>query len=223
MRRGKGDMLLMCLLSTHAWHRILLELVLQVVKTSPPSLQDGRKLGYGAMHGIPMVATSPVRAHEAGGGPPGGPGGPVGSPVDIHSYEPPWKQLTDFAMHSDLERLNPGAPHFQHLVNQMHGYHPDMGPPPPGHPAHHPDLGPPPPPPPGPPGEPGPFPDGPAPPPGPGMPPPPTSGAPSVAPANAPPPDADLSYLESTAGPADLTPPDGLLTPPQPDPSANPL
>jgi len=79
---------------------------------------DGRKLGYGAMHGIPMVATSPVR-HES----------PVGmNPVEIHSYEPPWKALTDFALHTDLDRLNnAGGPQFQHLVNQMHGY-PDMPP-----------------------------------------------------------------------------------------------
>ena len=80
--------------------------------------QDGRKLGYGPMHGIPMVATSPVR-HDSPVGGPGG-GGPGG--VDIQSYEPPWKALTDFALHTDLDRgLNPNAanPHFQHLVNQV--------------------------------------------------------------------------------------------------------
>lgn len=67
-------------------------------------------MGYGAMHGIPMVATSPVR-HES----------PVGmNPVEIHSFEPPWKALSDFALHTDLDRLNPNAPHFQHLVNQVH-------------------------------------------------------------------------------------------------------
>jgi hypothetical protein len=78
------------------------------------------------MHGIPMVATSPVR-HES----------PVGiNPVEIHSYEPPWKALTDFALHTDLDRLPPpppggggppgppvsgppGGPQFQHLVNQV--------------------------------------------------------------------------------------------------------
>ena len=67
-------------------------------------------MGYGAMHGIPMVATSPVR-HES----------PVGmNPVEIQSYEPPWKQLTDFALHTDLDRLHPNtSPHFQHLVNQV--------------------------------------------------------------------------------------------------------
>ena len=63
------------------------------------------------MHGIPMVATSPVR-HES----------PVGmNPVEIHSYEPPWKALTDFALHTDLDRLNNagGPQQFQHLVNQV--------------------------------------------------------------------------------------------------------
>jgi len=88
---------------------------------------DGRKLGYGGMNGIPMVATSPVRHHNS----------PVMNPVEIHSYEPPWKALTDFALHTDLDRLNNGPPppvggQFQHLVNQMHGY-PDM--PPGDHPA----------------------------------------------------------------------------------------
>ncbi len=61
------------------------------------------------MHGIPMVATSPVR-HES----------PVGmNPVEIQGYEPPWKVLADFALHTDLDRLNPNTPHFQHLVNQV--------------------------------------------------------------------------------------------------------
>merc|ERR1719445_82564 len=97
-------------------------------------------MGYGAMHGIPMVATSPVR-HDSPVGGPGGVGGPgnPGPGVDIQSYEPPWKALTDFALHTDLDRLNGPPPHgqFQHLVNQMHGY-PDMPPgdhplPPPPH------------------------------------------------------------------------------------------
>jgi insulin gene enhancer protein ISL-1 len=68
-------------------------------------------MGYSSMHGIPMVATSPVR-HES----------PVGmNPVEIHSYEPPWKALTDFALHTDLDRLHgpPPPPQFQHLVNQV--------------------------------------------------------------------------------------------------------
>ncbi|GLG98736.1 Insulin gene enhancer protein isl-1 [Gryllus bimaculatus] len=91
--------------------------------------KGGRQLGYGGMQGIPMVASSPVR-HES----------PLGvSPIEVQTYQPPWKALSDFALHTDLERLDPGAPPFQHLVNQMHGY--DLhGPPPPPH-----ELGPPPP------------------------------------------------------------------------------
>lgn len=73
------------------------------------SLQDGRKLGYGGMQGIPMVASSPVR-HES----------PLGlNPIEVHSYQPPWKALSDFALHTDLDRLDPAAPPFQHLVNQV--------------------------------------------------------------------------------------------------------
>ncbi|XP_055600990.1 insulin gene enhancer protein isl-1 isoform X1 [Uranotaenia lowii] len=79
--------------------------------------KEGRKLGYG-MQGIPMVASSPVR-HD--------------SPLNLHglevtSYQPPWKALSDFALHSDLDGngvINPHTPAFQHLVNQMHGY--DVG------------------------------------------------------------------------------------------------
>lgn len=77
--------------------------------------QDGRKLGYGAMQGIPMVASSPVR-HDS----------PIGvHPLEVQAYQPPWKALSDFALHSDLEQ--PHQPAFQQLVNQMHGY--DLPPP----------------------------------------------------------------------------------------------
>jgi len=100
--------------------------------------KDGRKIGYGGMQGIPMVATSPVR-HES-------PIGPL-NPVDIHGYQPPWKALSEFALHTDIDRLDPNGPQFQHLVGQMHGY-PELLPPgmrlPPGvpHGPPHPDFGP---------------------------------------------------------------------------------
>lgn len=80
---------------------------------SPHPTQEGRKLGYG-MQGIPMVASSPVR-HD--------------SPLNMHglevtAYQPPWKALSDFALHSDLDSngaINTHTPAFQHLVNQV-GY-----------------------------------------------------------------------------------------------------
>ncbi|BES91102.1 insulin gene enhancer protein, partial [Nesidiocoris tenuis] len=60
------------------------------------------------MQGIPMVASSPVR-HES----------PLGmNPIEVTSYQPPWKALSDFALHTDLDRLDPSAPPFQHLVSQ---------------------------------------------------------------------------------------------------------
>ncbi|XP_057323040.1 insulin gene enhancer protein ISL-1 isoform X2 [Microplitis mediator] len=74
--------------------------------------KDGRKLGFGGMHGIPMVASSPVR-HES----------PIGmTPLEVQAYQPPWKSLSDFVMHTDLDRMDPNAPSFHHLVSQMHGY-----------------------------------------------------------------------------------------------------
>ncbi|VVC25610.1 Hypothetical protein CINCED_3A013622 [Cinara cedri] len=82
--------------------------------------KDGRKMGYGSMQGIPMVASSPVR-HDS----------PLGmNQIEVQSFQPPWKALSEFALHSDLDRVDTNQPHFQQLVNQMHGY--DIhGPPPP--------------------------------------------------------------------------------------------
>lgn len=58
-----------------------------------------------------MVASSPVR-HD--------------SPLNMHglevtAYQPPWKALSDFALHTDLDNgvVNPHTPAFQHLVNQV--------------------------------------------------------------------------------------------------------
>jgi len=71
--------------------------------------QDGRKLGFGGMHGIPMVASSPVR-HES----------PIGmTPLEVQAYKPPWEALSEFALHTDLERLDPNAPSFHHLMSQV--------------------------------------------------------------------------------------------------------
>lgn len=71
--------------------------------------QEGKRLGYGSMQGIPMIASSPVR-HES----------PLGmNPVEVQSYQPPWKALSDFALHTDLDRIDTGAPPFQQLVNQV--------------------------------------------------------------------------------------------------------
>lgn len=75
-------------------------------------LQDGRKLGFGGMHGIPMVASSPVR-HESSIGM---------TPLEVQAYQPPWKALSDFALHTDLDRLDPNNPSFHHLVSQVINY-----------------------------------------------------------------------------------------------------
>ena len=94
-------------------------------------IKDGRKLGFGSMQGIPLIASSPVRHGEsspsggggggvAGGGGNGGSGGGGGiNPVEVHAFAPPWKALAEFALHNDLERIDPSAPHFQQLINQV--------------------------------------------------------------------------------------------------------
>lgn len=54
-----------------------------------------------------MVASSPVR-HDS----------PIGvHPLEVQPYQPPWKALSDFALHADLEQ--PHQPAFQQLVNQV--------------------------------------------------------------------------------------------------------
>lgn len=54
-----------------------------------------------------MVASSPVR-HDS----------PIGVlPLEVQAYQPPWKALSDFALHADLEQ--PHQPAFQQLVNQV--------------------------------------------------------------------------------------------------------
>lgn len=72
--------------------------------------KDGRPLSLGALRGVPMVASSPVR-HEGSASP---------QPLEVHAYQPPWKALAEYAMHP--QDVDPSTPHFQHLVNQMHGY-----------------------------------------------------------------------------------------------------
>lgn len=63
------------------------------------------------MPGVPMVATSPMR-HDLANTAVSPSGQP--HPVDVHSYEPPWKALCDFALHSDLDR-----PGYNHLVTEV--------------------------------------------------------------------------------------------------------
>ena len=68
------------------------------------------------MAGVPMVATSPMR-HDMSSTAISPNGQPGIHPADIHSYEPPWKALCDFALHSDLDR-----PGYNHLVNEVSNY-----------------------------------------------------------------------------------------------------
>ena len=67
------------------------------------------------MAGVPMVATSPMR-HDLSTAAISPNGQPI-HPVDVHAYEPPWKALCDFALHSDLDR-----PGYTHLVNEVSAF-----------------------------------------------------------------------------------------------------
>ncbi|RVE40528.1 hypothetical protein evm_014821 [Chilo suppressalis] len=70
--------------------------------------KEGRRLGYMSL-GVPLVAGSPVR-HEAAGA----------LPLEVTAYQPPWKALSDFALHADLDRAPHHSAAFHHLVNQDH-------------------------------------------------------------------------------------------------------
>ncbi|BFZ01536.1 hypothetical protein BsWGS_04574 [Bradybaena similaris] len=76
------------------------------------------------LQGVPMVASSPVR-HEP-------PVGMQGTPVEVQSYQTPWKALSEFAMQGDMDQ--PHAP-FQQLMSSFD--HMDHGLP---SPPHHPEM-----------------------------------------------------------------------------------
>ncbi|KAJ6669925.1 hypothetical protein lerEdw1_000474 [Lerista edwardsae] len=62
--------------------------------------QPNDKTNIQGMTGTPMVAASPER-HD---------GGLQANPVEVQSYQPPWKVLSDFALQSDIDQ-----PAFQQL------------------------------------------------------------------------------------------------------------
>ncbi|XP_059550987.1 insulin gene enhancer protein ISL-1 isoform X1 [Myotis daubentonii] len=68
--------------------------------------QPSDKANIQGMTGTPMVAASPER-HD---------GGLQANPVEVQSYQPPWKVLSDFALQSDIDQ-----PAFQQLVNFSEG------------------------------------------------------------------------------------------------------
>ncbi|XP_018495428.1 insulin gene enhancer protein ISL-1 [Galendromus occidentalis] len=87
-----------------------------MMKQMQQSEKDGRQLSLGALRGVPMVATSPVR-HEPGQG-------QLSQALDIQAYQAPWKTLSEYAISHPDSDLDPNSPQFRQLVNQMHGYDP---------------------------------------------------------------------------------------------------
>ncbi|CRL00810.1 CLUMA_CG014062, isoform A [Clunio marinus] len=75
--------------------------------------KEMKQIGYGRMHGVPLIATSPVRNDE--------------SPINLHgfevtSFQPPWKMISDLAMHADsknnqMHQMH--SPAYQDIVNQI--------------------------------------------------------------------------------------------------------
>lgn len=144
----------------------------QLTISHPTAPQDGRHFaGMTVLHGVPMVASSPVQyddhstlsagtpgqqpasgnpntgagrmlelqtasqqqqqqqqqEEEAAGGHYGEPHSPAS--VDIHGYQPPWKNLLEYAhQHQQQQapgsgpaeaRLNPASPRYQQLMGQV--------------------------------------------------------------------------------------------------------
>uniref|UniRef100_A0A8C9FJM8 ISL LIM homeobox 1 n=1 Tax=Pavo cristatus TaxID=9049 RepID=A0A8C9FJM8_PAVCR len=91
-------------LSSGLWFRGYMN-QLRSRRTKPVWMQS-RKKNIQGMTGTPMVAASPER-HD---------GGLQANPVEVQSYQPPWKVLSDFALQSDIDQ-----PAFQQLVNFSEG------------------------------------------------------------------------------------------------------
>lgn len=58
--------------------------------------------------GTPLVAGSPIRHDNT----------VQGNPVEVQTYQPPWKALSEFALQSDLDQ-----PAFQQLVSTIPSSH----------------------------------------------------------------------------------------------------
>jgi len=73
--------------------------------------KEMKQIGYGRMHGIPLIAASPIRNEES----------PVNlQSFDVTSFQPQWKMISDLAMNADLK--NNGmmhSPAYQDIVNQV--------------------------------------------------------------------------------------------------------
>lgn len=63
--------------------------------------QHSDKTNLQGLTGTPLVAGSPIR-HDTT---------VQGNPVEVQTYQPPWKALSEFALQSDLDQ-----PAFQQLV-----------------------------------------------------------------------------------------------------------
>ena len=76
-------------------------------------------MDYSGMSGIPLIAREPTGAGVAAAVMQGGL--PMDAAhADIHAYEAPWKALCDFALHSDLDKINmANNPHYGQLVSQV--------------------------------------------------------------------------------------------------------
>ncbi|KAK5902257.1 hypothetical protein CesoFtcFv8_007531 [Champsocephalus esox] len=66
------------------------------------SQHHSEKTNLQGMTGTPLVAGSPIRHDNS----------VQGNPVEVQTYQPPWKTLSDFALQSDLDQ-----PAFQQLVS----------------------------------------------------------------------------------------------------------
>lgn len=79
----------------------------------------------------PDADSSPLMADQQQSNRPGGHFGPASvhspanpqqpQPVDIHAYQPPWKNLIEYANHGATppDRLNTASPRYQQLIGQV--------------------------------------------------------------------------------------------------------
>ncbi|KAG5676703.1 hypothetical protein PVAND_006517 [Polypedilum vanderplanki] len=76
--------------------------------------KEMKQIGYGRMHGIPLIATSPIRNEEL----------PLNvQSFEVSSFQPQWKMISDLAIHADAkssEMMN--SPTCIDIVNQVNIY-----------------------------------------------------------------------------------------------------
>jgi insulin gene enhancer protein ISL-1 len=84
------------------------------IKIQMEQEKEMKQIGYGRMHGIPLIATSPIRNEEL----------PLNvQSFEVSSFQPQWKMISDLAIHADAKNSDMmNSPTCIDIVNQVNIY-----------------------------------------------------------------------------------------------------